>query len=189
VNNIPGLLIRIRIEFGRLDPDPDAGGRKWPTKKIKCWEMFRFQVLDVLFWGLKASPVTLTSFKEAWGQILRFFFNKNYYFFNCNFFLQFLVIKSLDHWPKMLDLDPDWDWKQCGSIPEHCNIQDCYFCHPSDSTVSEAAGIEPRTVSHCNENPIYVFLFWVLRGLSPNFHIYVSMSDLYIPRIGPHIFL
>jgi hypothetical protein len=28
-----------------------------------------------------------------------------------------------------------------------------------------------------------------LRGLSPNFHIRVSVSDLYIPRIGPHIFL
>ncbi len=23
---------------------------------------------------------------------------------------------------------------------------------------------------HCNENPIYLFLFWELRGLSPNFH-------------------
>ncbi len=29
--------------------------------------------------------------------------------------------------------------------------------------------------------------FWELRGLSPNFHIHVSVSDLYIPRIGPHI--
>jgi hypothetical protein len=38
---------------------------------------------------------------------------------------------------------------------------------------------------HCNENPIYVFLFWELRGLSPNF----NMSDLYSPRIGlPYIF-
>jgi hypothetical protein len=35
---------------------------------------------------------------------------------------------------------------------------------------------------HCNENPIYVFLFWD----SPNFHIRVSVSNLYIPRIGPH---
>jgi hypothetical protein len=42
---------------------------------------------------------------------------------------------------------------------------------------------------HWNENPIYVFLFVELRGLSPNFHIHVSVSDLYIPRIGPHIFL
>jgi hypothetical protein len=42
---------------------------------------------------------------------------------------------------------------------------------------------------HCNENPIYVFLFWELHGLSPNFHSHVSVSDLYISRIGPHIFL
>jgi hypothetical protein len=26
-----------------------------------------------------------------------------------------------------------------------------------------------------------------LRGLIPNFHIHVSVSDLYIPRIEPHI--
>ncbi len=42
-------------------------------------------------------------------------------------------------------------------------------------------------------NPIYVFLLWELRGLSPNFHIHVPVSDLYmhryilyIPRIAPH---
>jgi hypothetical protein len=40
---------------------------------------------------------------------------------------------------------------------------------------------------HCNGNSAYIFLFWELRGLSPNFHIHVSVSDLYIPRIGPHI--
>ncbi len=40
---------------------------------------------------------------------------------------------------------------------------------------------------HCNENPIYIFHFWELRGLSPNFHIHVSVSDLYIPMIVPHI--
>jgi hypothetical protein len=40
---------------------------------------------------------------------------------------------------------------------------------------------------HCNENPINVLLFWKLRGRSPNFHIHVSVSDLYIPRIGSHI--
>jgi len=42
---------------------------------------------------------------------------------------------------------------------------------------------------HCNENPIYVFPEKELRDLSPNFHIHVSVGDLYIPRIGPHIFL
>jgi hypothetical protein len=42
---------------------------------------------------------------------------------------------------------------------------------------------------HCKENPIDEFLFWEMHGLSPNFHNHVSISDLYIPRIGPHISL
>jgi hypothetical protein len=42
---------------------------------------------------------------------------------------------------------------------------------------------------HCNENPIYVFPEKELHGLSPNFHIHGSVRDLYIPRIGPPIFL
>ncbi len=40
--------------------------------------------------------------------------------------------------------------------------------------------------THCNKNPIYVFIIWELRSLSPNYHVHVSVSDLYIPRIGPH---
>ncbi len=43
------------------------------------------------------------------------------------------------------------------------------------------------TGTHCNENPIYVFLFWEQRGLSLNFNIHVSVSDLYSPRIGLYI--
>jgi hypothetical protein len=39
------------------------------------------------------------------------------------------------------------------------------------------------------KNPILVFPEKELRGLSPNFHIHVSVSDLYILRIGQHIFL
>ncbi len=45
---------------------------------------------------------------------------------------------------------------------------------------------------HCNESLIYVNPEKELHGLSPNFHIHhihVSVSDLYIPRIGPLIFL
>ncbi len=42
---------------------------------------------------------------------------------------------------------------------------------------------------HCKEYPNYVFLSWELRGLSPNFHIHMSVSDLYIPRSSPHISL
>jgi hypothetical protein len=43
--------------------------------------------------------------------------------------------------------------------------------------------------TYCNKNPICVFSGKELSGLSPNFHIYVSVGDLYIPRIGPPIFL
>jgi hypothetical protein len=42
---------------------------------------------------------------------------------------------------------------------------------------------------HCKEISTYVFLFWELRGPSPNFHIHVSVGHLYIPRIVPHISL
>jgi hypothetical protein len=46
-----------------------------------------------------------------------------------------------------------------------------------------------RECVNCKENPIYVFLFWELRSLSSYFHNHVSVSDLYIPRISPHISL
>ncbi len=39
---------------------------------------------------------------------------------------------------------------------------------------------------HYNENPIHVFPEKELHGLSPNFHIHVSVSDVCIPGIGPH---
>ncbi len=42
--------------------------------------------------------------------------------------------------------------------------------------------------THCNVNSVYIFLFWELRGLSPNFHIHVSVSDLYIFPGSVHIF-
>ncbi len=46
-----------------------------------------------------------------------------------------------------------------------------------------------RTVGlHCNKNPIYLIPEKELYGLSHNFHIHVSVSDLYIPRIAFHIF-
>ncbi len=41
---------------------------------------------------------------------------------------------------------------------------------------------------HCNKNPIYVFPKKDLRGLSPNFHIHVSVCDLYIPTIDSTYF-
>ncbi len=44
----------------------------------------------------------------------------------------------------------------------------------------------PWLTVHCNENSFNVFFFWELLSLSPNFHIHVSVSDLFIPRIGPY---
>jgi hypothetical protein len=42
---------------------------------------------------------------------------------------------------------------------------------------------------HCTENPIYVFPEMKLSGLVPNSYIHVSMSDLYIARVGLPIWL
>jgi hypothetical protein len=60
-------------------------------------------------------------------------------------------------------------------------------CVLRESLLQARSGLEGHT--HCNENPIYVFPEKELRGLIPNFHFHVSVNDLYIPRIGPHIFL
>ncbi len=41
--------------------------------------------------------------------------------------------------------------------------------------------------AHCNENLIYVFSEKDLRRLSPNFHIHVSVSDLYMVIYKSHV--
>ena len=69
----PGFRIRIRINLScwiriRIqiaDPDPDPGGQKWPQNIEKRTEFSSFEVLDVLFWRLKVSPVAWASFMEA----------------------------------------------------------------------------------------------------------------------------
>jgi hypothetical protein len=43
--------------------------------------------------------------------------------------------------------------------------------------------------THSKQDPIYVFPEIKLRGLVPNFHIHVSVSNLNIPMIGPHILM
>jgi hypothetical protein len=43
----------------------DPKGQKLPTKIEKSTEFPCFEMLDVLFLGLKASPVAWESFKEA----------------------------------------------------------------------------------------------------------------------------
>jgi hypothetical protein len=42
-------------------------------------------------------------------------------------------------------------------------------------------------VLHCKEDLFYVFPEMKLLGLTPNFYVDVSVSDLYIPTIGPPI--
>jgi hypothetical protein len=55
-----------------VDPDPESGSgsgsrRAQRPKKEKSKEISCFEVLDVLFRGLKVSPVAWTSFMEALG--------------------------------------------------------------------------------------------------------------------------
>jgi hypothetical protein len=61
-----------------------------------------------------------------------------------------------------------------------------YFTNLTNILYVEPQQYEQISAVDCNENPISVFLFWELRGLSSNFHIHMSVSDLYIPRNGPH---
>jgi hypothetical protein len=49
------------------NPYPDPGGKKLPTEVEKNVEISCFEVLDVLFRGLKASSVACKSFVEAKG--------------------------------------------------------------------------------------------------------------------------
>ena len=42
---------------------------------------------------------------------------------------------------------------------------------------------------HCTANPRQIFPEIKLHSLVPNFHIHVSVSDLYILRISLHVFL
>jgi hypothetical protein len=42
-----------------------------------------------------------------------------------------------------------------------------------------------RLQMHCTENSNQIFPKMKLCGLVPNFHIHVSVGDLYIPTIGP----
>ncbi len=58
-------------------------------------------------------------------------------------------------------------------------VQPCAECRIRQRVV--------KSDPHCNGNSVYIFLFWKKRGLSPNFHIHVSLSDWYIPRISLHI--
>ncbi len=55
------------------------------------------------------------------------------------------------------------------------------------SGLSEEGRLDRET--HCKEDLIYVFPEIKLRGLVLNSYIHVSVSDLYIPLIGPPVLL
>jgi hypothetical protein len=56
-------------------------------------------------------------------------------------------------------------------------------------TLPQDIWVEEKIIpTHCKEIWIYVFPEKELRGLSPNFHIHVSVSDIYIRTFGPPIF-
>jgi hypothetical protein len=59
-----------------------------------------------------------------------------------------------------------------------------YLAHCS-SVFSEKGALNNSL--HCNENLIYVFPEKELRSLSPNFHIHLSVCDLYIGFCSPSI--
>jgi hypothetical protein len=63
----------------------------------------------------------------------------------------------------------------------------CYFHHVG--FLCKFSNLPELMQLHSNENSIYLFQEKELRGHCPNFHIHVPVSGLYIPRIGPHIFL
>jgi hypothetical protein len=56
---------------------------------------------------------------------------------------------------------------------------------PSDSTLSEDAALQRQNA----ENLKQIFPEKEYRGLSPNFHIHESVSELYIPTMGVSVLL
>ncbi len=66
------VLLRFELRSYRpaisvSNPDLEPGGQKWPTQVEKNHEISCFEVLNVLFWGQKASSVAWKSFMEAEG--------------------------------------------------------------------------------------------------------------------------
>jgi hypothetical protein len=86
-----------------------------------------------------------------------------------------------------------WCHNQVNDLDTGEERDQAWHFHPLFSNIfsghCQTDGTKDIRITHCKENPIYVFLSWELRGLGPNSHIHVTVSDLYIPRICPHISL
>jgi hypothetical protein len=65
------------------------------------------------------------------------------------------------------------------------------FCSYPPPPHRQLANIQAKSLSalHCKQNLIFIFPEMKLRGLVPNFHMHVSVSDLCILSIGPPILL
>jgi hypothetical protein len=54
--------------------------------------------------------------------------------------------------------------------------------------IEASTAASPEVRLHCNDNFVYVFLFWEWRGLIPKIpHSCVCERYMYVPRICPHI--
>ncbi len=89
-----------------------------------------------------------------------------------------LFFSEWDHVPGDKDLPLDAD--NPATLRDLLDLRNRLHTHQVGKTTSVYSTV------HCKENPIYVFLVWELHGLSPNFHIHVSVNDLYSPRLGLH---
>ncbi len=69
------------------------------------------------------------------------------------------------------------------------NDKGCQIRREQKSVASQFSSLYTSYILPCIEIRIHVFPEKELRGLSPYFHIHVSVSDLYIPTFGPPIFL
>jgi hypothetical protein len=92
--NIDGhwyIIVHIQVVLW-IRPDP---GGKNGTEKYKKWRNVMFEVLDVLFWGLKDSPVPWTSLMKAQElSTLEFWSKTTHFLFSCQFSSIF-IIKTL----------------------------------------------------------------------------------------------
>jgi hypothetical protein len=64
-----------------------------------------------------------------------------------------------------------------GEVGEDWRIVSTPLPGETEAAPPPPAPAPPSRYKHCNENSIHVFLFWELRGLSPNYHIHLAVSD------------
>ncbi len=71
----------------------------------------------------------------------------------------------------------------------HRPFTECYLQCTVNATIGYAHAVHTTLQRHNTENSKQIFPEKELHGLSPNFHIHVSVSDLYISTIGLPILL